>query len=795
MSNFYYDIPELATVPKCTTVEFLRWCETFRRTRRAEALAMLEGETVYYFSTSGLDANDGLTDATPKKTIGAAQAILAAWSNDVSGLVLKFKCGDIWQPDTAGEGKLDFSGKYNVAVTNYGDQTLGLPFFNRWKTPVQLSSFETSVTRADAFANTYSVAKPGAESWYTIRLYGRKDVAFRHVSSIAEVDAAPGTCWVNHAGDGRLYFRPYTTRSQLLEYYECLTPDPTFTQAMIGNNNTTGVLATGKVAVVGVEISGVCIGPYGADGTAGNAIHLRGYGDATLYVLDSCITYCSRHHIVTASGSGSQPSYEGVILFVDNCSVGWQSSQGGAVLITANSLEGGTEMFCSHVAVLGGYIPRPDALDGGTAFISHTSGAPYVTLLDVIYECHATATPGQITNFGGFGDMSDAGTDIEACRHFIVNCSIPHRQKYINEGHFDSLNKWSASGLGDAQFIINSYVGMTQLGSLTNAGNPINAGMLTSNHINCTISVDCGLDSSRPASDITSWYTPVASILASMFHCLFETKNVLAGQFAWVSHQRSQGTSPGASYIANRCVFLNRSSPVRRVNLYHNAVWFGFNTEECAYSGMSRYFVNSLIAGGDYTTKDPSYKVFQEIGGKGVPDDLVLDTDSYVTFGGEEHALEYDADGLPRSGRNAIGPRRSAVPLPSEDEVIGVRAIGFDTTAPSSVPYGETEIIAVGEGRDWLFSADDVPVDPTAEDEWSVVYTGFGLSAPLVFDHEDAENVLVVDADAWTIRAVVTSAHTAAMIPGSWGTVDLVYQPNGDDRVIMRRKTGRVVAG
>lgn len=663
MSNFYYDQPSIANVPKCTSVKFLSYAERFRRLRRARALAMCAGTTVYYFSTTGSDAANGLTEGTAKKTIGAAQAILTAWNNAAGGLVLKFKCGDIWDVDGVGEGKLDFSNKYNVAITNYGDKSLGLPFFNRWKTPVRLDAYETSVGRGDANTLTYSVAKPGSESWYTIRPYGRKDVAFRHVSSIAEVNANPGTVWINHAGDGKMYFRPLSTRTQLFEYYEGLTPDPTMTVAMIGNNNTTGVLATGEVAVVGVEISGVCIGAYGSESTAANAINLRGYGDATLYVLDSCITYSSRHHIVTASGTGGQPSTQGTILFVDNCSIGWQSSQSGAVLVTANSLEGGTEMFVSNCTFLGGNIQRPDVLDGGSAITSHTNGVPYVTLLDIVHNCHATATPGQITSMAGFANMSDPGTDIMACRHFIVNCSIPHRQKFINENHFDGLNKWSATSMGTAQFIINCYLGMTQLGSLTSAANPINAGTITSHHVNCTFSVDAGIDSSRPASDITCYITPVASVLASMFSCLFETKNVLAGQFAWVSHQRSLGTSPNASYIANRCIFLNRSSTSRRVNLYHNAVWYGFNVQECAYSGMSRYFVNALVAAGDYVANDSLYRVIQDVPAVGgVPDELAVNGISYVTFGGTTHALEYDARGLSRLGRNAIGPMRSDSP-------------------------------------------------------------------------------------------------------------------------------------
>jgi hypothetical protein len=662
MSNFYYDQPSIATIPRCTKIAFLRWCETFRRFRRAQALAMLDGTTVYYFSTSGSDANDGLTDATPKKTIGAAQTILAAWSNSADGLVLKFKCGDTWNPDTVGEGKLDFSSKTNVCFTNYGDKSLGLPFFSRWKTPVRLDAFEDSTDRADAFTNTYSVAKPGAESWYTIRPFGRKDVHFRHVSSIAEVDALPGSCWIDHAGDGRMYFRPLTTRSQLFDYYEGLTPDPTYTDAMIGNDNTVlAALGTGaKIAVIGVEISGVAIAEFGGEtvpATAGNPIHLRGYNDATLYVLDSCVTYASRHLIVTASGQ--HPSITGTIQFIDNCSLGWQSSSTGATLTVANSLGGGTEMFISNCTVLGGDIRRPTVSSGGTAFFSH--GLPS-TLLDVVYNCHAPATPGQVSVFAGFGNMSTAAT-IDDCRHFVVNCSIKGRQPYLNEVYSDDVSRWTAANVGEAQWVINSKMSTTMISSRLNLSNTVMSANQIGNFVNCEWKVDCGRSRSRPASDVDCYVSTASQVQFNLFSCALIVENLLSGQFAWVSQQRAPGTVPSAQYKANRCLFVNRSASVRKTTLQHNAAYYGFNVEECGYAGISRYWQNSLVAAIDYVANDPTGVVMQEMAeAGGVPDELALDGPSYVVWNGVEYELEYDALGRPRSGRNAIGPMSQDIP-------------------------------------------------------------------------------------------------------------------------------------
>ncbi|WP_262680938.1 DUF5123 domain-containing protein [Paenibacillus sp. J5C2022] len=57
--------------------------------------AFAAGGTTYYFSTSGDDTNDGLTEATPKRTLGAAVA-LAVGSGSGEGNTLKFRRGDAW---------------------------------------------------------------------------------------------------------------------------------------------------------------------------------------------------------------------------------------------------------------------------------------------------------------------------------------------------------------------------------------------------------------------------------------------------------------------------------------------------------------------------------------------------------------------------------------------------------------------------------------------------------------------------------------------------------------------------
>lgn len=718
MSNFYYDNSVLAAYPRPTTREFPLYLESYRQIRRERALEMaIDAQWKYYFSLAGNDANDGLTINTPKRTGSAAQTILTNWQNDAGGLALHFLCGDIRNPDT--DGKLDFSGRWNVAFTNYGDRSLDLPFWSRWKTAVRLDAFNDSADRADAFTNTYSVAKPGSETWYTIRPYGRRDVAFRHVASIAEVDANPGTCFVNLVGDGTLYFRPFTTRTQLFDYYECLTPDPTPTVAMIGNNNTTGTIGTGEIAVVGVEISGVCVDTYGAESNAANAINLRGYGDAILNVLDSCITYSSRHHIVTASGTGSQESFEGTILFIDNCYLGWQSSAGGSTLVVANSIQGGSEMFASNCTILGGYIPRPGVADGGVAFYTHGNSP---SIINTVYNCHASATPGQIALMAGFDNVSTAAT-LDDVRHVVYGCSIPHRHRYLNDGPFDGVNRFSANNIATAQLVINCKVGMTQLGS-TQIGGTINASNITAGHyVNTEFEVDLGIDASRPASDFMLWVSAASQIQCSFFSCTFAIKNLFAGRFAWVGNQATSGTKPAAQYVANRCLFINRSGMSRQVNLFHPTAYYGFNAEECAYACMNRYFANSLVPGADYLAEDDLAVLVPTIPmDAGVPDELARDTDSVVVWNGVSYPLEYDAKGLPRAGLNAIGPHRLDATLPTESE-----NDTYSTTYTPGIPWnGEVEEfdVPIGSGVPFEFVADPEQIVDAAAFEATAVRYG-----------------------------------------------------------------------
>lgn len=102
---------------------------------------------------------------------------------------------------------------------------------------------------------------------------------------------------------------------------------------------------------------------------------------------------------------------------------------------------------------------------------------------------------------------------------------------------------------------------------------------------------------------------------------------------------------------------------------------------------------------------------------------------------------------------------------------------------PVANPDGGDWVLARTEARDFRWTPTVVPVDPTAEEEWEVVISGFGLAADLVYDLND----LQVDVDEWTILCPIALGEFDDFANGSWGLVDLWYKPGGNDRQLQSR--------
>src|SRR5262245_7928643 len=71
---------------------------------------------VYVSSSVGNDANDGLSEARPKRTLAAGYALLRSGSPDW----LLLKRGDAWRESFPGWGKSGPTGSEAMVVTGYG---------------------------------------------------------------------------------------------------------------------------------------------------------------------------------------------------------------------------------------------------------------------------------------------------------------------------------------------------------------------------------------------------------------------------------------------------------------------------------------------------------------------------------------------------------------------------------------------------------------------------------------------------------------------------------------------------
>ncbi|MEQ9407470.1 MAG: hypothetical protein RIK87_07065, partial [Fuerstiella sp.] len=80
-----------------------------------------DSRMIYVSSSEGDDANDGLSESSPKKTVAAGAQLLRSGKPDW----LLLKSGDIWSGYSEGGFRLESSGGESVerktVITSYGD--------------------------------------------------------------------------------------------------------------------------------------------------------------------------------------------------------------------------------------------------------------------------------------------------------------------------------------------------------------------------------------------------------------------------------------------------------------------------------------------------------------------------------------------------------------------------------------------------------------------------------------------------------------------------------------------------
>lgn len=691
MSQFYYDIPGLGEPPVCTTLAFRAWVRRFLAHRLGQLTAARAYTTVHHFANNGNDSTGTGTVNAPFRTIAKAQALLTAWGNSANGLILKFKCGDLWNPDT--DAKLDFTGRRHVLVTNYGDASLGKPRFWRWSNYVGIWQLGTHTTRGDEFTNVKSWADVGGTPWYTVRQQGRVDECYRQVAGIDEVNTQPGTFF--HA-NGLMHLRPFD-RDLSGVTFEFVTEDPTFRVPMFGTQDTAS--GWGPLFFDGLDVSGINLRTYGVETglQAANPFKFVGNRDDYVSITNCDSTYSSRHHFVTATPSGaSDADSTGTILFLYRNTCGVLSSQSGTSMGVANARKGGSESFVYGLTFTHGDIQRPDVVGpAGVGMISHTDGTTS-PLLDLWCEIDAPPSGGQLPLLGGFTDAKP-WEDLADCRSFLVDCRHPGRPPDVHDGYLDSGSRWSSTlfpALSPYGLAINCDLGTTLLHSAGLTGDQVTGSGVYGNYVNALITVD--LAKARTQSNVISSAIgfAISQVFADFAHVEFLVLANGAQRFAWVGDQATDGNFPGDDYKARRSIFRVANGAVRPTDLSPGTVHYGFNVTECAYGGVSRYYRTDLIAGADYLANDSAPVVLASTAAFRTPTaELLLATPTLF----KGYPVEYDFFGRPRAGANAIGPYSQVTVLATGAD-LSAREFVWSPTRHRSA-YNQNCTVRPGFGR------------------------------------------------------------------------------------------------
>jgi YD repeat-containing protein len=290
-------------------------------------------------------------------------------------------------------------------------------------------------------------------------------------------------------------------------------------------------------------------------------------------------------------------------------------------------------------------------------------------------------------------------------------------------------------------------------------------------YVNCRFLLDC----SRSKAG-TGFGTPACGAvlfasqwLANFHHCEFEIVARGGARAGWLYEQFVTGTAPGASYRVKRSVFRALGASVFQESATNTgmAVFYGGNADECGYFLISVKYNNATVAAVDYRANDADAVILTSPGFDGADADLALDDATTITVGGTTTTLEYDADGLPRSGRNALGRVRLAYSADAEASAVAM-AVEIAYT-PGERFTGTPEVVTYPRGSGLPIRA--TPATPTAVDgDKKEIRVGVpGLSGTYDAFNTDDEN-LTGDFGVGELLANPTAAQSAA-----WSLVGTLY--------------------
>lgn len=336
-------------------------------------------------------------------------------------------------------------GHISEVVSDYADGTPGhtasasLPTLTQFRAPYNISDWQNSATRGDAFSNTFSQNETGTVAW--LRVAGDNSSMLRKQASVADVDANPGS-W--YADGARIWLSP------LPDYG---APNNGFRQYQsVYFNYGEGIVIANvdKCRIHNIRVEG-----YGANinlsgpaaiAYAGYAIH-GNVQDTNALVVDGCEAYYSNRHSICNVHGG-----RGGIWTLSGCKAGWTT--GDTIHFIAYAQSGGQEFVSwENESTSGqaafGQTPFGDRQAGsGMGSYAHTSGgnAQNTNNIALFLSWGARNRAGQYQISGYDGpSATDAWqwTGLKDCRAFVVGQTFSAREPTA----FDRTAP-SESGLG-----------------------------------------------------------------------------------------------------------------------------------------------------------------------------------------------------------------------------------------------------------------------------------------------------------------------------------------------------------
>lgn len=372
--------------PSPHTMAFLRWVDNYVEKRKAQCV--FKRSTTYYIDpVSGNDgANDGLSSASPWKSLDPVRDAIAAGASDTAFL---FKRGTVLEDATglspsSSNTRLFFGAYGDIPSSGWSKPVLshflmkinsgGLAWTNgtgdRWTIPV--ASFSANPTSATAVG---WLREADQEQWLN---------PYTYVDSTAKVESTPYSFYFTGS---TLHLNPGSGIDPNTVNYEA-TPDKTAMPdgILLGNGVTQtwidGLIFTGW----GCSSQGILQSHYGVKSFL--------IDDDVAY-LSNCEEYYAGRHQLGSHETGGTGGY----LIVESCVVGYANAINGGST-TLNSYSGGDHEHVLKNCVVA-FAPLPYSIAGnsnftpqageagvGGAFFGHTgSGSVHGCNLYLNIEC------------------------------------------------------------------------------------------------------------------------------------------------------------------------------------------------------------------------------------------------------------------------------------------------------------------------------------------------------------------------------------------------------------------------